>query len=78
MMTMMMMMMMMILALKTTTGLAAYIKKIEYGSPQIKASNIQLENYKHDYISDLRSQIIIDDKIIKNTDCKENMEICSF
>ena len=59
-------------------GLAAYIKKIEYGSPQIKASNIQLENYKHDYISDLRSQIIIDDKKIKNTDCKENMEICSF
>ena len=35
-------------------------------------------NYKHDYISDLRSQIIIDDKKIKNTDCKENMEICSF
>ena len=59
-------------------GLAAYIKKIEYGSPQIKASNIQLENYKHDYISDLRSQIIIDDKKIKNIDCKENMEICSF
>ena len=59
-------------------GLAAYIKKIEYGSPQIKASNIQLENYKYDYISDLRSQIIIDDKKIKNTDCKENMEICSF
>ena len=59
-------------------GLAAYIKKIEYGSPQIKASNIQLENYKHDYVSDLRSQIIIDDKKIKNTDCKENMEICSF
>ena len=59
-------------------GLAAYVKKIEYGSPQIKASNIQLENYKYDYISDLRSQIIIDDKKIKNTDCKENMEICSF
>ena len=59
-------------------GLAAYIKKIEYGSPQIKASNIQLVNYKHDYISDLRSQIIIDDKKIKNIDCKENVEICSF
>jgi len=59
-------------------GLAAYIKKIEYGSPQIKASNIQLANYKHDYISDLRSKIIIDDKIIKNTDCEENIGVCSF
>ena len=59
-------------------GLAAYIKKIEYGSPQIKASNIQLINYKYDYISDLRSEIIIDNKKIKNTDCKENIDICSF
>ena len=59
-------------------GLAAYIKKIEYGSPQIKASNVKLLNYKHDYISDLRSQIIIDNKKIENTNCKKNVEICSF
>ena len=59
-------------------GLAAYIKKIEYGSPQIKATNVQLLNYKHDYISDLRSQIIIDNKKIENINCKENVKICSF
>ena len=59
-------------------GLAAYIKKIEYGSPQIKASNIQLFDYKYDYISDLRSQIIVDDKKIKKTNCKEKVETCSF
>ena len=59
-------------------GLAAYIKKIEYGSPKIKASNIQLLNYKHDYVSDLGSQITINDKKIKNINCKENLEVCSF
>ena len=59
-------------------GLAAYIKKIEYGSPKIEASNIKISNYKHDYISDLNSQIIIDDKQIANINCKENIDACYF
>ena len=55
------------------------IKKDDDNSNEsIRLVTDYLENYKYDYISDLRSQIIIDDKKIKNTDCKENMEICSF
>ena len=59
-------------------GLAAYIKKIEYGAPEIIASNIKLSNYKNDFISDLNSKIIIDERVIANTNCKKNIEICNF
>lgn len=59
-------------------GLAAYIKKIEYGSPKIKGSNINLTNFKHDYISDLKSLIVINDQRINNIDCKEKIEVCNF
>ena len=59
-------------------GLAAYIKKIEYGSPKIKGSNINLTNFKHNYISDLKSLIVINDQRINNIDCKENIEVCNF
>ena len=59
-------------------GLAAYIKKIEYGAPEIIASNIKLSNYKNDFISDLNSKIIIDERVITNTNCKKNIEVCSF
>ena len=59
-------------------GLAAYIKKVEYGSPKIKGSNIKVSNYKYDYISDLNTQIQINNTVIKNINCKENTEICNF
>ena len=59
-------------------GLAAYIKKIEYGLPKIKGSNINLTNFKHDYISDLKSLIVINDQRINNIDCKENIKVCNF
>lgn len=59
-------------------GLAAYIKKIEYGPPIIKASNIKLTNYKKNFIADLNSQIIIDDKPIVKTNCKKNKDECTF
>ena len=59
-------------------GLAAYIKKVEYGSPKIKGSNIKVSNYKYDYISDLNAQIQINNTVIKNINCKENTEICNF
>ena len=54
-------------------GLAAYIKKVEYGAPEIIASNIKLSNYKNDFISDLNSKIIIDNKVITNINCKKNI-----
>jgi hypothetical protein len=59
-------------------GLAAYIKKIEYGAPEIIASDIKLSNYKNDFISDLNSKIIIDEKVISNINCKKNKDVCSF
>ena len=63
---------------KVNIALAAYIKKIEYGSPSIEARNIILSNYNKDYISDLNAQITIDDKDIEKINCKENLDICSF
>ena len=59
-------------------GLAAYIKKVEYGSPKIKGSNIKLSNYQHDYVADLNAKIKIDDLKIESINCKENLEICNF
>ena len=59
-------------------GLAAYIKKVEYGSPNIKGSNIKLSNYQHDYVADLNAQIKIDDSKIESINCKDNLEICNF
>ncbi len=59
-------------------GLAAYIKKVEYGSPRIEGSNIKVSNYKYDYISDLNAQIKINNTEIKNTNCKKNIEVCNF
>ena len=63
---------------KVNIGLAAYIKKIEYGSPSIEARNVILSNYNKDYISDLNAQITIDGKDIEKINCKENLDICSF
>ena len=66
------------------------IKRCEINTPKIpigllitidgliEASNIKISNYKHDYISDLNSQIIIDDKQIANINCKENIDACYF
>ena len=59
-------------------GLAAYIKKVEYGSPKIKGLNIKLSNYQHDYVADLNAQIKINDSKIESINCKENLEICNF
>ena len=59
-------------------GLAAYIKKVEYGSPKIKGSNIKVSNFKYDYISDLNAQIQINNTEVKNINCKKNTEICNF
>jgi hypothetical protein len=59
-------------------GLAAYIKKIEYGAPEIIVTDIKLSNYQNDFISDLNSKITVDDKLITNTNCKKNIEVCSF
>ena len=59
-------------------GLAAYIKKVEYGSPKIEGSDIKISNYKYDYISDLNAQIKVNNKVIKNINCKKNAEVCKF
>ncbi len=59
-------------------GLAAYIKKIEYGSPKIEASNIEILNFKHEFVSDLESEIFINERKIENINCKKNVETCYF
>ena len=59
-------------------GAAAYIKKTEYGPANIMINGIKILNFRKKYIAQEKSEIRINNNLIKNYDCKSNKEDCYF
>ena len=59
-------------------GAAAYIKKPEYGPANIKINEIKILNFRKKYIAQEKSEISINNNLIKYYDCKNNKEDCYF
>ena len=59
-------------------GVAAYIKKSEYGPAEIKLTNSQLEKNEINIFNQKFSKIKINNKDIDSINCKNEKKVCSY
>jgi hypothetical protein len=59
-------------------GIAAYIKKSEYGPAEIKLINSQLEKNEINIFNQKLSKININNKNIDNISCKNEKKVCNY